>query len=79
VNGRNPTESYCATARRYPAPRPPNGNSTIWRVSNRLPITELIPALSGVETQTYPRRVQMRSRDLYWHSPVKMTAIDGAS
>lgn len=34
------------------------------------PIPELIKALDGVATETHPRRVQMKSRDFYWYSPI---------
>ncbi|MEM9043380.1 MAG: FAD-binding oxidoreductase [Pseudomonadota bacterium] len=40
------------------------------------PIDDLISALGEIATETHPRRVQMKSRDFYWYSPILKVELD---
>lgn len=42
-------------------------------------ITELIADLDGIPVETHPRRVQMKSRDFYWYSPILKPLLDPLS
>ncbi|MEM6934647.1 MAG: FAD-binding oxidoreductase, partial [Pseudomonadota bacterium] len=40
------------------------------------PVSELIEALGDIPTETHARRVQMKSRDFYWYSPILKAGLE---
>ncbi|MEM7670422.1 MAG: FAD-binding oxidoreductase, partial [Pseudomonadota bacterium] len=43
------------------------------------PFSELINALGEIPTETHPRRVQMKSRDFYWYSPILKAGLENVT